>query len=175
MVCPWPEPEPQDIDAEKKMKIVQEAITAVRSIRGELNIAPTKPLPAIVKPLDEETDRIARENGHYISRLAHLSELTIDPDATRPKGSSVAVESTLEVYVPLEGLIDIEAELRRLRKELEGINKTLDQIDRKLMNEDFITKAPKEVVEKEKKRYNELMEKQKRLQENIERLDEVMR
>ncbi len=175
MISPWPEPEEIDRVSEKEMETLQEAITSIRSIRGELNIAPTKPLPAIIKPLDEETERIILENKDYLSRLALLSQLKVDPDASRPKGSSVAVQSTLEVFVPLEGLIDIEAELRRLKKELEGVSRTLDQIDRKLMNEDFITKAPKEVVEKEKNRYNELMEKQKRLQENIERLDEVMK
>ncbi|RME63950.1 MAG: valine--tRNA ligase [Nitrospirae bacterium] len=73
MICPWPEFEKQDPVVEKEMATVQEAVTAIRSIRGELNINPTKPLKAVIKPLDGQTEQTLKENAQYITRLEILS------------------------------------------------------------------------------------------------------
>jgi|Deesub1362B_J571_1020462.scaffolds.fasta_scaffold00010_64 valyl-tRNA synthetase len=173
MIAEYPLYEEIDEEVEKRMAEIMEVITGIRSIRGELNISPSTQLKAIVKPFSKDTEAVLQDNSQYIKRLANVSELIIDSKVERQKGSALEVRSSSEVYIPLEGLLDIDTELKRLQKDLRKIEDTISLLDRKLLNEDFIKKAPKEVVEKEKIRYNEFMQKRERLLESINKLEEV--
>lgn len=173
MISPYPYYSETDDTAEKEMGIIKEAITAVRSIRGELNISPSAELEIQVRPFDKETYRTLKDNELYIRKLARAGDIKIDMDIKKSRGSAIAVKEHLEVYIPLAGLIDVDSEIRRLRKDLKKVEENISVLDRKLINEDFIQKAPPEVVEKEKKRYNEFMMKKERILESINRLEEL--
>ena len=91
-----------------------------------------------------------------ISALAGLGSLTVDSDAEKPEHSAVSVAGNLEVYVPLEGLVDFEAEAIRLTKEREKYTVELERLEKKLSNEGFLAKAAPEIVEKDRARATEL-------------------
>ncbi len=173
MTSSWPEYDLVDETSEERMEYLIEAISGIRSIRGELNIPPSAQLSVRIRPLDQEGEDLLRQNAHYIRQLARAGELLISQEFRKERGMAVSVRNLLEVYVPLEGLLDVENEIMRLEKDLRKIDDKLGLLDRKLLNEDFIRKAPEEVVQKEKMKYNELMGRKERLQEGIERLKEL--
>ncbi|NOY38804.1 MAG: valine--tRNA ligase [Nitrospirae bacterium] len=173
MLSPFPHYRERDIEAEEKMSYIMEAITGIRTIRGELNIAPSLELFALIRPYNKETENILAENSLYISKLARTRELSIGTEVTKGKGVATSVKDHLEVYVPLEGLLNVDAEIKRLRKDLQKVEQSISSLDRKLLNEDFIRKAPKSVVEKEKMKYNEFMQKKERIIESINKLEEL--
>jgi valyl-tRNA synthetase len=91
----------------------------------------------------------------------------------KPEGSATCVKSSMEIYVLLKGVLNIEAEVSRLRKAEKEIEDSFFLLNKKLLNEDFIMRAPKEVVEKEKAKYEELLRRKERILESIKKLKEV--
>ncbi len=170
---PFPDHGERDTVAERRMSYIMEAITGIRTIRGELNIAPSLELSVLVRPYDKETEEVLAGNSMYISKLARTAELRIGTDVRKGKGAATSVKDHLEVYVPLEGLLNVDSEIKRLGKDLQKVEKTISSLDRKLLNEDFIRKAPKSVVEKEKMKYNEYMQKKERIIESMNKLEEL--
>ncbi|TVM18874.1 valine--tRNA ligase [Oceanidesulfovibrio indonesiensis] len=167
---PAPRPAAANEAAQKAMVLVQETVVAVRNIRGELNIAPSKELALIVRPAETDAARILEENRGMITTLAKLESLTVDADATPPTAVASAVVQGSECYVPLAGAIDFEDELARLDKELGKIEKELAVGTKKLANEGFVSKAPAEVVAKEKEKVDALSDKRDKLMDLKERL-----
>jgi valyl-tRNA synthetase len=158
-----------DDEAESWMAIVMDAITGVRSIRGELNISPSKPLDIIIIAGKDVVD-ILVSNIEYVERLARASSIKTGSDLTVPRDAASSVKADLQVYIPLKGLIDVEAETSRLRKELAKTEKELNFVKKKLANENFLSNAPEEVVEENRSKYNELVDKVKSINSNIEKL-----
>jgi len=159
----------KDRDAEEQMTIVMDAVTGIRSIRGELNISPSLELKAMIRTHDHSED-ILKRNFSYISGLARTKDLEIGGDIAPPKNTATSIKPLMEIYVPLKGLIDIDAEISRLSKELKKVEKELLFIKKKLANEDFIGKAPQNVVEENRAKHNEYIEKIKTIQVNISKL-----
>jgi valyl-tRNA synthetase len=152
-----------DKQVEDEMGFVQSVIESVRNIRGEMGIAPSKEISLVMKLTPaRHADRLKQYEG-YLQRLARVTSLTFLSDGTRPKLAASAVIQGEELFVPLAGLIDIEVEKARLKKELDRISGVLTGIRNKLNNESFVAKAPREVVEKEK-------EKQATFEMNLEKL-----
>ncbi len=147
--------------AEKEMEFVKDIITAIRNIRGEMNIAPSKKVNAIIK-----SESVKDHQIDYIKKLAKVDEIRVEADVQKPKASASAVLSNCEIYIPLEGLIDIEVEKQRLQKEITRLENSLAGIEKKLSNEKFVANAAPEVVEKERT-------KQKDWQENLKKLKEI--
>ena len=131
--------------AEKEMEFVQNIITAIRNIRGEMNIPPSKPIDVYIK-----TSEVRAYQVEYIKKLARVQNLTADPGIEKPKASVSAVIKDCEIFIPLEGLIDLDSERSRLKKEIERIQTSLTGINKKLSNEKFVQNAAPEVVEKER-------------------------
>ncbi len=173
MISKFPLYTERNLEIEDQMEVIIDAISGIRSIRGELNISPSQQLDAIIKPRNEMARQILDENTLYISKMAKTSSITIDPEATPGKGIATAVREYVEVYIPLEGLLDVETELQRLNKDLKKVTQNIVTLEKKLLNEDFISKAPKHVVEKEKTKYNEFIEKKEKILESIRRLEEL--
>ena len=159
----------EDRDAEEKMSVVMEAVTGIRSIRGELNISPSVELRALIKTLDS-TDVVLSANINYLKKLARAKEIEIGNDLEPPKNAATAIKSAMEIFVPLKGLIDIDVEINRLNKELAKTEKELMFVKKKLANEDFRCKAPKTVVEENKAKYDEYKDKLQVIQESIDKL-----
>jgi len=173
MVSTYPDYGERDPIAEEEMSYIIESITGIRSIRGELNISPSVELKAMIKTYSENAERILKKNSLYIRRLAKTGDLEIGPEVSKERGMATSVKEHLEVYVPLEGLLNVDSELSRLKRDLKKVQEKVGFLDRKLLNEDFIKKAPERVVEKEKNKYNDLMNKKDRIIESLNKLHEL--
>ena len=146
-----------------RMEMVQAAIVAVRTIRAELNIAPSLKLAAIIRPADEAARAALEEQREVITVLARLESLNIDPAAEAPKASASDVAWGNEIIVPLSGAVDFAAEVARLDKELAKMDKEHAMLSGKLANENYVQKAPQDVVERDKARVTELEDARQKL------------
>lgn len=151
-----------DLAGEKQMEFLQNLITAVRNIRGEMKIAPSKPVKLHLK-----TTIYDPLYGDLIKKLAKVEEITSGTDTVRPAKSASAVIKDCEIFVPLEGLIDIEVERTRLEKEIERLNGGLIGLTKKLSNEEFVLRAPVDIIEKERA-------KKRDWEENIAKLQAIL-
>jgi valyl-tRNA synthetase len=173
MISEFPSPDDdtcQDFVAEKQMNIIMNAITSIRNIRGEMNIAPSKKLKVMVAVPDDESSAIIRMGNDYIMNLANLEALAISRDGEEPKNSATGVVGPIRIYVSLEGVVDIAGEKARLEKEMARVNKDLATISKKLANRDFMAKASKDVVEREEEKFREVKEKHVVLETAIKKL-----
>ena len=175
MIAPYPKPDPalEDEKVEQEIARVKEAIVAIRAIRADYHLHPTAEIGVIIATEREELAALFREFEPVIKQLARVSSLEISKEMTRPKGAASAVLAGAELFVPLEGLVDVAVELKKLAREEEKVLKELSRVEKRLANENFLKKAPPEVVEKEKTRAEELKERLNRIQENIARLKEL--
>lgn len=155
------------------MEKVKSAIVAIRAIRADYNLHPTAALSVIILTDKEETRSLFEEAAEMIKLLARVKDFSFQSEGERPKGAASAVLEDAEIFVPLEGLVDVEVELKKLAKEEEKVIKELSRVKGRLENENFLKKAPKDVVEKEKVRAEQLEEKLARIRTNIERLKEL--
>jgi valyl-tRNA synthetase len=166
----FPDGIPADPAAEDQMEVLMEAVTAVRTIRGELNLSPTLELKALMKTHTEHAGEILSENMLFLKKLARADILKIGGDLEKPRGASVAVRSHVEVFVPLEGLLDVDLEIERIGKEMSRLKETSVFLGKKLGNQDFISRAPGEIVAKEKEKYDDCIKKMERLEENLRKM-----
>lgn len=166
---PVPEDGIKDSDAEEKMGVIMDVVTGIRSIRGELNISPSLELKALIKTLDG-SDKILNDNIAYIKKLARTGEIEIGRDIQAPKNAATAIKHLMEIFVPLEGVIDIDAEIARLIKERDKAEDDVAFVKRKLHNKEFMDKAPKAVIEETKVKYKDYLEKLSVSEESIEKI-----
>ena len=162
-----------DRDAESQMTLLIELISAIRNIRGEMNIAPSLNLTATVQTRDSNIKAAVEQYQDIIVNLARLKVLSVTESAERPKSSATAVVGGAAIFVPLEGIIDFDKEARRLEKELDKLAKELAAVSRKLENDSFLGKAPEDVVQQVKAKHALLREKQQKLQANLNKLKEI--
>ncbi len=134
-----------DENAEKEMAFIQDVITAIRNIRGEMNIPPSKQITVYLK-----TESLSEIQQEYIQSIAKVEKLVVDKVIDKPKGSASAVVRDCDIFVPLEGVIDLDVERNRITKEINRLEGMLVGVSKKLANEKFVNNAPAEVVEKEK-------------------------
>jgi len=161
----------RDDEAVRRMTLIQEIITRVRNIRGEMNISPSKKLTVLLSVPDVELMSIITDGKDYIVDLANLVELNIEGDVEEePKGVATGIAGSIKVYVFLEGMIDLKAEITRLEKEMAKVTKNMGVVSKKLANQDFREKASPDVIEKEVKKSEELREKHVILENALQRL-----
>ncbi|WP_448553358.1 valine--tRNA ligase [Thalassotalea montiporae] len=129
---------------------VKQFIVAIRNIRGEMDIAPSKPLPVLLTNVSAEDQRRLDDNEQFLSSLAKLESIQVLSDASEAPASASAVIGEMTVLIPMAGLIDKDAELARLSKGIEKLEKDVQRVKGKLSNENFVGKAPEAVIEKEK-------------------------
>ncbi|MDD3447983.1 MAG: class I tRNA ligase family protein, partial [Gammaproteobacteria bacterium] len=158
MLQPYPQAEAgkEDGQAVADMEWVQAFIVGVRSIRGEMNIAPGKPLAVLLDHGGDEDRRRLEENRAFLATLARLESVAwLEAGAPAPV-SATALVGWMRILIPMAGLIDKDAELARLGKEIARLGKDLERAEGKLANPSYVNKAPAEVVEKERQRALEL-------------------
>lgn len=168
MIQPYPNIELThcDNDAEEALAQVQAFIMGVRNIRGEMNVNPGQKLAIYCRGGESSLQQLIRKELTTIKLLAKLEDLTwIEKDTPLPN-SATALVKDLEILIPLAGLINKEAEMKRLNKEMEKIKKDIDTIQQKLANEAYVNKAPAPVVEKERTRLADLEQAAAKLHEN---------
>ena len=137
------------------MSFVQEVISAARTIRSELNVPPGRKVALVLSTASSPSSQRLEANRQYLEVLVSAGDITIGEGLPQPPQSGSAVVGDVEVYVPLAGLIDMEAERRRLQKEVDRLRGLLKALDAKLGQEVFVTRAPAEVVERERQRREE--------------------
>ncbi|MDD3052242.1 MAG: valine--tRNA ligase [Candidatus Cloacimonetes bacterium] len=159
-----------DEKVDSEMSFIQESIVAIRNLRKQVNLSPALEVRVIFKTIDQETADLAVKYRPYFFKQAKVAELISSTTVDKPKSSLAAVVKNAEIYLPLEGLIDVEQEKFRLEKQLDKISKELSKIESKLNNDKFKTNAPTEIYEKEKEKYQTENLKYTALQKMIEEL-----
>jgi len=172
VIAPFPKDIKRDETAEAEMTYVMDAVTGIRNIRGELNLPPAETLETIIKAETQACEDALKHNINYLEKLAKAQALEISPDAAKPHQSYTSVKNQMEVYVKLKGL-DVEGELARLTKEKGKLEQSIGQIRKKLENDDFVSRAPAEVVEKEKGKYAEMAERLTKVEESIVKIQSL--
>jgi valyl-tRNA synthetase len=172
MTAAFPEPQPSLADpaAEQDMQLVMDLILAVRNIRGVMGIPPSVQLEVIVKTESEEAASPLERNGHYVKTLARAGSLRIGKHETKPRTAATGVIRGAEVYVPLEGVLDLAEERGRLAKEIAKTSQDIALFSKKLSNPNFVEKAPKAVVEKDTARLEELKIMRSKLEDSLRML-----
>ncbi len=164
-----------DDEAEAEMGLIMNIIGNVRNIRGEVNVPPAKQIEAILYSEDEKIVGELERNSDHIKHLASVKTLSVSSRREEYKSVATAVVDKVEIFVPLEGIIDFHEEEKRLEKERNKIEKKLMLTNKKLSNEDFLTKAPPHIIEKERAESTRLIEKKGKLEEGIRKMQELQR
>ncbi|WP_347332536.1 valine--tRNA ligase [Marinimicrobium locisalis] len=175
MLAPYPVADDTKIDdaASADIEWLKAVILGVRNIRGEMNISPAKKLPLFFYNGSGEDQRRLKENRQSLIKIAALEDVTwLNPGDEAPV-SATALAGDLELLVPMAGLIDKEAELERLNKEVAKLEKDIQKTEGKLGNANFVDKAPKEVVDKERDRLEGLKSALGKLQEQLRRIESL--
>jgi valyl-tRNA synthetase len=154
-------------DSVEKMKVLQDIIVKIRILRSEMNISSAIRLEALFNILDERKEKIVKENEIYIKQLARISSIRFGKNIARPKNSALAVTGGFEIFLLLEGLIDIEKEKTRLVKEIALAKREVGMTTFKLQNEGFMKRAAESEIEEIKLRLNEANLKIEKINENL--------
>ena len=169
MLAKYPEANDNEIDSEAESDIewLQSVILGIRNIRGEMNISPGKEIPILFKNGNEEDHRRLIQTENLLKKLTNLKSATWLEDGESAPMSATALVGNLEILVPMAGLIDTEAEIARLQKELDKLDKEQSRIRAKLGNEAFVAKAPEQVVNSEKQKLADAESANARLQNQL--------
>ena len=155
------------VESEKEFDYLKEVVTAVRNIRGENNVSPSKKIEVIFKTVNEGEKKILEHNPKILDKLANVEKYDFTPNVEIPELVGFRLVETTEIYVPLADLIDKEKEIAKLEKDIEKTQKELDKVLGKLSNEAFLAKAPQAVVDKENAIKEELETKIAKFRESI--------
>jgi len=173
IVAEWPKPAPELADdaAEADVTLLFDIIRGVRNVRAEMNVPPGDTVDAKVVVADAARAMMVEANLPGLFGLGRIKGMELVAVGERPAKSAVAVVGDATVYVPLEGVVDIEGEKARLEKAAEELKRNIAELEKKLSNEDFISKAPKNVVTRETERLEEMRARSKRTEENLDALE----
>jgi valyl-tRNA synthetase len=166
MQSQWPATIPVEDRQSEQVETMRELIVAVRNIRAEMEVPAKTEVRCVVNSADAELAGFLQRSEALVRELAGVSALELG--TTRPEKSSVAVLPGCEVYVPLDGVVDVERELERMKKEIANLEKLVGGIDAKFANPDFVSRAKPDVVETERSRRAEFAGKLERLRKQLD-------
>lgn len=166
MLQPYPQVDTSLIDetATADLEWLKAVITAIRNVRGEMNIAPSKPLSILLRNLGSDEQRRLSENENFLMNLAKLDSIKVLAASEQAPASAAQLIGSMDLLIPMAGLIDKDAELSRIAKQLEKTQQELARVAGKLSNEGFVAKAPEAVLEKERAKQAELEQAVAKLQ-----------
>ncbi len=150
-----------------EVTVIQELIKTVRNIKAEMNIPLTRKLDLQIRVVNSKKEELIQENIAYLRNLAHVDDILMGNDLKKPEYSAMGVLEDIEIFIPLKGVIDIEAEVERLEQKLTKIEKELILINKKLNNTDFLNKAPQSIIDKEKEKIKEIADIRDKLIQNL--------
>ena len=157
-----------DPDAEAEIGWVVDLVTAIRSVRAEMNIPPATLTPLVLSGVSAETKGRAQRWNDVVKRMARLADISFADDA--PQGAVQLLVRGEVAALPLKGVIDFSAEKARLDKEIIKADADIKRVDAKLGNEKFVANAPEEIVEEEKEKRETAMARKEKILEALERL-----
>jgi valyl-tRNA synthetase len=152
---------------EREFMVMQEAVEAIRRMRNEANLAPSKQVDVTIRASDAENATSLNDTADLIRRLARIESLVISTEAAKPALSKTEVVRGNEVHVHLEGLIDVEKERQKTEKELSRLEGQIRSTEAKLANEKFVANAPADVVERERDKLQTFRETYEKLNETL--------
>ena len=174
MRAPWPKAEKKRIDTkiDAEMQLVIGEIQAIRNVRSAWQINPKDSVKVVVKASRDKELKVLHNYSTIIAQMAKVSSLQMGKNLARPKESAVASIGRVETYVVLTGLVDVQVERQRIEIALTDVDKMIKNLQGRLQNQEFLSKAPKDIVEKERQRAEELSNRRQRLQDNLKALTE---
>ena len=175
MIAEFPKPEERFDDEQigEEMGLVIEIITALRNIRGEMNVPPGEQIDVLLHPKKKEVkERLVRDQL-FIQNLAKVKSLMVFEEIEKPAYSAFAVVREVEIFVPMDRS-KMEEEAKRLQKEIVKIEKEIAFVNRKLSNEQFLSRAPVEVVQEEKEKALQYQAVRGKLEENLKKIKEAL-
>jgi len=171
MISCWPSPDKEiRLEGEKEMYLLREIIQEVRTIRSEIGITPQAKIELWLKYSQENDFNTLKENEEEITNLARVGKLVISKDITQPAFSASSLVKDIEIFIPLQGFIDLEKERKRLKANEEKLKKEIARLERKLSSGHFLQKAPPEIVQKEKEKKEALIQKSERLKKRLKEI-----
>ncbi len=174
IISSWPQYniESVDKDAEEKMSKIMDIIRTIRNIKSDMNIPYSKKIDLYLNiAQDNNLLKLIKDNTYYIESLVKIESLNIGTNITKPPYSATGILEGIEIFIPLKDIINISEEITRLEKKLLKVKKELDVVCRKLNNQDFLSKAPVEVIEKEEVKADELKDIKERLENHLKTLN----
>ena len=166
-VAAYPKGGPRDEEAESQMRALQAVVSGVRVIRGELHVPASARVEVLVRTADSDMAALLSAKCDVVLQLVGGTALRVGSEIDAPRGSARQVVPGAELYVPLAGVIDVDAERDRLARELEQAQRDLDGVRAKLGRPEFLERAPEAVVEKERAKLQELEHRAERLRDNL--------
>ena len=160
----------RDPQAKEDMDILKELITSIRSIRSRMNVPHGKNIDLVVRCTDEQT-RFLNNHQDLIGSLCRVENMTTGVKIEKPMQSATAVCVGMEVYIPLQGVVDLDEEKGRMKKRISEIERLLKGINSKLSNENFLERAPDIVINKERSNLNKLNEELEKITSNMDMLE----
>ena len=161
--------------AVSEIELLKQIISGIRNIRAEVGIHPGQEVKAIVLCHSDLSKKVISQHQREIRTLARVADLQkIEDVSEKPKGAASFIHEQVEIFVPLEGLVDVEKELEKIKKERDKAQKELKRIEGKLSNKNFLEKAPEEVVEKEKEKKRGIVTKLEKLEAHERMLREIV-
>ena len=144
-----------DTEADTSMGLLKEMVTAVRTIRSRMNVPPGKKADLVIRNVNGHQSNIESFDD-IIKTLGRINKITIGTNLEKPDQSATAVVQKMELFVPLKGLIDLDQEIARLSKRLDELKGHLAGVEKKLANENFVNRAPQNVVAHEKQNLQDM-------------------
>ena len=172
IIAAWPEPDPLDEEAEAEMEPIMEMVRAIRNARAEYEVEPSRAIEAIIVA-GKRRDLVASQ-ADILTRLARVdaARLRIEEElAEKPSKVLALVVSDYEIFLPLAGLVDVDRERARLAADLEKIQQEIARAEKLLGNQDFVSKAPAEVVSKERAKLEDHRQRYTKLEERLKSLE----
>lgn len=176
MLAPYPAPRDdwQFADDAARMEQVMEVISAIRTIRGEMEVPPSKEISVTLSCGSEVSLALVAKFEAKIKGLARIGQLVSGLQLPKPEDAAVQVVGDIQVYVPLKGLVDVAEEEKRLLKEIAKLQKEIELFSKKLENPSFVDRAPADIVDKERAKLAEVTAKKAVLEESLEKIRTLM-
>ena len=168
----WPKEDTSKINntIDSDMNFVMLIISAIRNLKSELNISPLKEINLVCRGTKLKTN-IILNNKKYFNDLVKVKDLQCFENIEKPEKSSTIVINDIEIFVPLSNLIDIDKEINRLKDKIKDFEGRMNAVKKKINNENFINRAPKEIVEHEKNKFINYQNNYVKLKENLDNLE----
>jgi len=152
---------------------LQGFISGIRQIRGEMNIDPKKRLPVLLQNGTQQDRERVQQQARWLASVGRVSDINwLQAEEPVPE-SMTALSADLKILIPMSGLIDVQAEVARLQKKLDGLHKDKDKTTAKLANANFVERAPHAVVEQERTRLEEMSTAIAQLQDQLEKIQKM--
>jgi len=172
MISPWPlyKEEYLDKDADKKMSKIMNIIKTIRNIKSDMDIPYSTKIDLYLNITEKDKIELIKENIYYIKAMLKTNLLEVGTNIKKPAHSATGVLEGVEIFIPLKDIINITEEISRLEKKLNKIKIKLNTIFKKINNEDFLSKAPEEVIKKERNKADDLRDISQKLESNLKAL-----